>query len=189
MPTPSIIVVDDFLSNPDAIREKALTAQFFTDETLFKGRRSVERFLDIVDPTVIGNLIGAKVDDWARHGMNTRFQLCTGEDPIVFHSDAQAWAGALYLVPGAPPEAGTSFHRSWETGARACPTDPELLRRTYDGKLLDPTKWELIDRVGNVYNRLVLWRGNMIHSASCYFGTGAAEDSRLIMLLFFDAVA
>ena len=47
------------------------------------------------------------------------------------------------------------------------------------------TKWELVDRIGNIYNRLVLYRGDHFHISLDYFGQDM-NDGRLIQTLFFD---
>jgi hypothetical protein len=49
----------------------------------------------------------------------------------------------------------------------------------------DSTEFEVVDVVGNVYNRLVLFNARMIHSASTYFGNNM-ENGRLFQLFFFD---
>ena len=50
---------------------------------------------------------------------------------------------------------------------------------------LDPTEFETVDSVGNVYNRLVLFDSKCIHAATDYFGT-CKENGRLFQLFFFD---
>ena len=50
---------------------------------------------------------------------------------------------------------------------------------------LDSTEFDLVDVVGNVYNRLVLFDAQVIHAASTYFGT-TKENGRLFQLFFFD---
>mgnify|MGYP006891309455 FL=1 len=48
----------------------------------------------------------------------------------------------------------------------------------------DYTKWELVDTVGNVYNRLVLYRGDIFHASLDYFGHDN-ESGRLFQTFFF----
>jgi hypothetical protein len=50
---------------------------------------------------------------------------------------------------------------------------------------LDSTEFELVDVVGNVYNRLVLFDAKMIHAASNYFGNNL-NNGRLFQIFFFD---
>ena len=70
---------------------------------------------------------------------------------------------------------------------------PKKLDGTYNMELLDRinkdaqdmTKWELVDRIGNVYNRLVLYRGDHFHISMDYFGQDI-NDGRLFQTFFFD---
>ncbi len=181
---PHVVVVDDFLADPDAIRALALRQTFDPDERYYKGKRSRERFLHEFDHRVFARLLNGAIVDWERHAMSGRFQWCNPTDPLVYHADGQTHAATIYLTPNAPPESGLSLWRSKVTGARR-PSDEATNIRTFDGNLLDPTKWELVDKIGNVYNRLVLWDATMIHSASCYFGT-ELQNARLFWMFFFD---
>lgn len=178
-------VVDDFLPDPDAVRALALSKQYERSD-YHKGQRSTERFLDLIDPRMFEELFGLEIDTWDRHGMNARFQLCTPEDLVVFHADSQTHAATIYLTPNAPVEAGLSLYKSRLTGARRAPDTNEEVDRVFAGNFYDPSKWDLVDRIGNVYNRLVLWDGAMIHAASSYFGN-SAETGRLFLMFFFDA--
>jgi hypothetical protein len=47
------------------------------------------------------------------------------------------------------------------------------------------TKWELVDRIANRYNRLVLYRSNMYHTSLDYFGKNL-QDGRLFQLFFIN---
>jgi hypothetical protein len=50
---------------------------------------------------------------------------------------------------------------------------------------LDETDFEMVDRIGNVYNRLILFDAKCLHAGINYFGTNK-EDGRLFQLFFFD---
>ena len=52
-----------------------------------------------------------------------------------------------------------------------------------DGR--DYTKWELVDTIGNVYNRLVLYPGDLFHASLDYFGKDL-ETGRLFQTFFFN---
>ena len=49
----------------------------------------------------------------------------------------------------------------------------------------DSTNFELVDRVANVFNRLVIWDAKTIHAANKYFGD-EIHNSRFFQLFFFD---
>ena len=46
-------------------------------------------------------------------------------------------------------------------------------------------KWELVDRFGNIYNRMVLYRGDIFHVSMDYFGQDK-YDGRLFQVFFFN---
>ena len=181
---PEVVVVDNFLSNPDDVRALALQQQYAKMGSA--GQRSVESFRDAMDPAVFEDLLCRKLSSpWDHYPINGRFQFCTAEDPIVYHSDQQSHAGIIFLTPDAPVESGISLVKSKVTGARQ-PSDGKDPVVTYDGNLLDSTKWETVDKIGNIYNRLILWNGQLNHAPSCYFGN-ALENARLFWMFFFDA--
>jgi hypothetical protein len=185
-PAPAYVVVDDFLADPDAIRALALRQKFEPDVRYFKGKRSEQQFMHEFDHTVLGKLLHREIVDWPHHGMNGRFQICLpGEDPLVFHADGQTHAATIYLTPNAPPGTGLSLYRSRVTGLRRPSRDQAINSMMFDGNLLDPTKWEEVDRIGNVYNRLVVWDATLIHAASGYFGNNLS-NGRLFWMFFFD---
>jgi hypothetical protein len=62
---------------------------------------------------------------------------------------------------------------------------PENSSIVFKNGFLDSTEFEMVDTVGNVYNRIVLFDAKMIHAASCYFGTNL-QNGRLFQLFFFD---
>jgi hypothetical protein len=47
------------------------------------------------------------------------------------------------------------------------------------------TKWEMVDFIGNKYNRLVIYQGDLFHSSLDYFGTDI-NNGRLFQTFFFD---
>jgi len=183
--TPDIVVVDDFLPDPVMHRATALGQRYVASE-YHKGHRSEGQFLTVELKLAFEGLLCRKIVRWEEHGMNGRFQISLAGEQLVYHSDIQTHAAALYLTPDAPVSAGTAFWQSLATSARRQPLDLATAAKTYDGKLLDPTAWELVDRVGNVFNRLVLWDGKLIHSAACYFGDNL-DNGRLTQLFFFDS--
>ena len=53
--------------------------------------------------------------------------------------------------------------------------------------ILHPDNWELVDKVGSIYNRLAIWDAKMIHSASTYEGlvSEIVDKARMVQLFFF----
>lgn len=197
-PNKRLLVCDDFYEDPDEVRRFALAQEFRHNPTDHKGQRTVHRFCFPGVREKIEALLGERVTAWDGHGYNGVFQFCVGGDQIVYHSDVQKWAGVVFLTPDAPPQSGTTLYRSRRTKGRTVDESVEIMRRNrgfypkpadaeremYHGKLLDPTAWEAVDVVGNVYNRLVVWDARLVHAASCYFGD-SKDNGRLFQMFFF----
>lgn len=181
---PTIWVVENFYKDPYTVRDFALNQEFnFTD--YHRGRRTNDQFEIPGTKEAFERIMGMRIVNWADyHGMCGRFQFCTSEDALVYHADHQQWAAVVYLTPDAPYETGTSLLAHKKTGIRH--TDvPGCADVIFSKGFLDPTPWDHIDVVGNVFNRLVIWDGKCPHTASKYFGKDK-YDSRLFHIFFFD---
>ena len=97
--------------------------------------------------------------------------------------DTQEYAGIIFLTPDAPPQCGTSFYRSKHTKKQKVPAQDVSI--AFRNGYLDSTEFDVVDVVGNVFNRLVLFDSQMVHAASTYFGTDKF-NGRLFQLFFFD---
>jgi len=177
---PSILVVDDFYTDPNSVEQIARSLKFHTDERYYKGRRSQSMLFPFVKEE-FERLLGAEISDWTQQPANGVFQITTGTDPLVYHSDSQNYAAAVYLTPDAE-DYGTSFWMHKDLKVRRPPSDPEIHAQVYNPfNILNPDNWHLVDKVGGVYNRLVIWDAKLIHSASMY-----GEKDRLVQLYFFN---
>lgn len=199
--TPHMVLVDNFYKNPDDVREFALEQEYVENLAHYKGKRTVERYLWPFLKEEFERIIGRPIIDWLNQPCNGCFQITGFNDPLVWHSDVQSYAAAIYLTPDAPVSAGTSFWRDKQHGSRRPPNHPLEFDRFEDDSarakaageiysdynILHPDNWELVDKVGAVYNRLAIWDAQMIHSASSYEGmeSGVAEKARLVQLFFF----
>lgn len=181
----AIIVVDDFLEDPDAVRRLALNQTFIKMHCA--GLRTHEQFLHIAPyRETFERLLGRQLTNWDDNAANGRFQICFASDAIPYHSDSQSYAGVLFLTPQAPIDAGISFFRGRLSGLRGRSNDAQLMRLTFgDGAEFDRSRWEEMDRVGNLYNRLVLFDAHLAHGASAYFGT-CLKSGRLFQNFFFN---
>lgn len=181
-----IWVVDDFYQDPYAVREFALTREYFEGGfgKGFIGNRSKEKFLFPSLKPAFEKIIGEKITFWEDHDMNGRFQYCVSGDPLVYHADAQNWAAIIYLTPDAPPECGTSTFLHKKSGVRHG-YDPNIGAAFNQHTFLDRTPYQEVDVMGNVFNRLVIFDGRLIHSAREYFGWDI-NSCRLWQMFFFD---
>jgi hypothetical protein len=111
-------------------------------------------------------------------GYTGAFQYATALDRTWIHSDhTSMWAGVCYLTPDAPLTAGTALYRHKESG------EWRSYENVHEG--YDITKWDKVDTIGNKYNRLILYRGDLFHASLDYFGD-SLYNGRLFQTFFFD---
>ena len=119
-------------------------------------------------------------DNWngAGHLMNKHWK--TGSGSIHHHFkmgdvEPRGWSGVVYLSPDAPASSGTSI---WmDKTSRSCIA-------SYGTKFeTDISKFALALFVENHFNRLVLFRENVLHRAEHGFREG--HESRLTQTFFF----
>ena len=193
---PELIVIDNFYKDPDSIRKRALDLEFLSEENhgavghrCEKGKLLSDEAKDYFEK-ILGKKIksGNNIGEWS-YSTNGCFQWCNKETRIVYHSDSQEYAGIVFLTPDAPVKCGTSIFRHKKYKIK----DNSIWSKSdwSDGNImndphLDGNLWEEVDRVGNIYNRLLLFKSHNVHAVSEYFGK-TIEDSRLFQLFFFDA--
>jgi hypothetical protein len=174
---PALIVVDDFYNDPDQVRATALHHQYHSDERYFKGERSTQPALWPWVREEFSRLIGAPIVNWMDESANGVFQKTTSTDPLVYHSDSQDYAAAVYLSP--KHDAGTCFWR-YKDETRRFTSEMTVDPSEYT----DGTNFHLLDKVAGLYNRLVIWDGTLIHSAESY--EEFTDEPRLVHLYFFN---
>jgi len=181
---PSFVVVDDFYEDPNAIRNFALEQQFSYHPDYHKGKRTDKEFRFHGLKEAFERVLQCKIANWENYPVNGCFQICVCGDPLVYHVDLQQYAGIIFLTPDSPPESGTTFYRSKFTKQIKLHSESDYGVVFKNGHL-DPSDFDVVDVVGNLYNRLVLFDAQMIHAASSYFGQ-QLDNGRLFQLFFFD---
>ena len=186
----SYLVIDNFYNNPDSTRNFILTQDFkvrgnypgkrtisFADETT---RDCIEKYISSFAGKITRFPIGNSDTNY-----NGSFQYTTSRDRSWFHVDSwNSWAAVLYLTPNAPLNSGTGLYR-YKDGTRFDTEHPlRDNKKDMDTASQDVTKWELVDKVGNIFNRLIIFNAHHFHSSMDYFGT-TKEDGRLFQVFFF----
>lgn len=188
-----LIVIDNFYRSPNALRDFALNVTNMIPEGQhsiggYKGLRSPDCYrYDFIKEKIQSALHEPICDrSWSTHAYNGCFQVTSAENPQVYHGDENNWAGVLYLTPDAPIQSGTRTHRSKVNGVRdTLNLSASETTETFPTGFLDSTKFDTVDSLGNIFNRLVLFRSTYIHSAGPYFGRNM-WDGRLVQLFFFN---
>ena len=197
----SLIVIDDFLAQADALslRQAALGLTYPDLQGAFPGRNSLERIQIPGLAQVISQRVGEPlrpVEPLQSHG---KFRISksgdVGEGRV--HIDGPVyWSGILYLSLPEHCQGGTEFFRHLPTGTDHAPRNAAELQAmglsSYDAvqsELIardsnDASKWEMTMRVPMRFNRLVLLRPWLWHSAGEVFGD-RMDNARLVYLMFF----
>ncbi len=175
------MIIDDFYVDPDNVRNFALSQEFSITGN-FPGVRTKPYLPDDLKSAISYWMrpFGGVTEWFESSGYTGSFQITTANDRTWIHADHyNMWAGVCYLTPDAPFTSGTGLFRHRETG--------QCHRSDRDHESYDVTKWDMIDRVGNKYNRLVIYRGDLFHAALDYFGSDR-NDGRLFQTFFFNTV-
>jgi hypothetical protein len=184
------LIIDDFYSNPDEVREFALQQEFKVRGN-YPGMRTEPFANEDIKQTIesIIHPFAGKITKWHTEYTGC-FQYTTAYDRSWIHSDSwNDWAGVLYLTPNAPASAGTGIFRHKKTGLVSWDLKNKTEEETRNCEAIheaqDYTKWEVLDNFGNVFNRLVMYRGDNFHQSMDYFGKDI-NDGRLFQVFFFN---
>ena len=183
-PSCNLMVIDNFYNNANEVRDYILT-QDFNITGNYPGKRTKSYATNALKDTIEKYIepFGGKIIDFPMlvDSYNGAFQYTTSRERSWIHVDScNNWGGVLYLTPDPPPNSGTGFYKFKEGSMFQ---EPEKKSDT-DKYSQDITKWELIDQVGNVFNRLVLFNSKRFHISMDYFGV-EKHDSRLFQVFFF----
>lgn len=198
----SLIIVDDFFNDPQAVRDRALSCDYPEAEgpLTFPGRNSSTTFLPTGLDHVMSTLAAEALVGCPRpeisHG---KFRITREGDPsrYLVHVDPSylSWVGVIYLSLPEHCRGGTAFYRHRALNSDRTPSQAVLQAQGFSSiaALLqqdaqEPDRWEHIMTVPMRFNRLLFYRPWMWHSAADAFGQ-SKTDARLVYLLFFEAAS
>lgn len=126
---------------------------------------------------------------------HNHIQICGGAEGVARpHVDSARicdYAAVLYLHPSPPTtHCGTSFYRLHLPGeppdGNYCPKEFESLSQVPGlSREMDPTMFDEIMEIPYVFNRLVAYKSDLIHSATGYFGWDHTLASKRMAVVFF----
>ena len=202
----SALILDNFLQFPKLVREWAINQEYYTSKqftemyekyTDWPGKRTkhvVELDKDYADNTLTSVANIARSFFGLRDiSIRSYFQLTTVEDGDSWvHQDNNVkLAGILYLNPDASVNSGTTLYKctnkeKWESfmnsqeGYSTLKTINRLENRDLYAELFTP-----LDIIGNVFNRLVMYPGDVYHKSNDYFGHDN-QTGRLTQVFFIN---
>jgi predicted O-methyltransferase YrrM len=194
-PSGGLIIIDNFYNNPHETRNYILKEEF-TVRGNYPGQRTIsyanQHLKDIIQEYIApfaGKIIEFPMPDetnmYNNSIYNGAFQYTTSRDHSWVHIDGfNNWAGVLYMTPNAPLSSGTAFYKFHD--GTTCEKDMVILDNKVDtdNYSQDMTKWQVVDRVGNIFNRLILFNSKKFHMSMDYFGD-SKENGRLFQVFFF----
>lgn len=197
----TMIVIDGFYSEPDAVRRLALADEYDSGEQYnYPGYQSTRAYAAEALVKAFENLVGGPISvDPGTYAFGS-FRVSTektGATPKIHHDGSTDWSGIVYLTPGAPIRSGTGIYRHKATGLEHPPTAEQAKEAGYDDvrsyelatTIADAAafdRWDEVMYAEAKYNRLVLFRGSeFYHSPLHGYGSGVA-DGRLTQTFFFD---
>jgi hypothetical protein len=184
-----LMAVDRFYSDPSAVRRRALSMDYSHPESVVGWRTRCYQPRGIKER--IERTFSVRITYWdqdldAIEGCNGVFFQSYdrgghAETVGIHYDEPLSWVMFLiYLTPDAPYDAGTSLWQHRKTGLVSRPTPRDAERLGIPREELDdilqrdsktPSRWIEIDRVGNVFNRAVMFPGGFYHSATRHFGS------------------
>ncbi len=198
-----IIVIDDFYKEPDAIRKLALNSSYLNSKSNdgYNGYKSIvsTKTKDSL-MNKIAKVLGLGITyQVSRQGdFKSLHQIQFKNKTTFVHFDLCDWSGVLCLSDPKKIRGYTSFWRhnllrvdgfdDINVVAKICAKKKCHVQDLFD--LIDKdsakmSRWTELSRIHHVYNRLILFRGNMFHASSEGFGN-SLENSKLTQTFFFN---
>lgn len=197
----NLIVIDDFYSDPDRIRALALSTKFRA-----AGNQLGYNGLVANAPATLKRMAIRKISNALSSSLmydkrnQGDFKLLTASHQrhkrTFVHVDHCRWSAVISLSPS--PRGGTTFwrHRKWnicgfhdvdaieKLAAQRALTVSDLFKglNRDTGKL---SAWSQIGEIGHVYNRMILFNGNIFHASSPGFGN-SIENGKLSQTFFLE---
>jgi hypothetical protein len=199
MPLPSLLIIDDFLTDPHAARRVALGLDYdpAAKDGNYPGTLSTRPLAIAGLDAEVTRLIGMPVraQPGTSHG-HCRLTLAGDKGLSGVHIDPCHFSGILYLSLPEHCRGGTDFFQHKRTGLDRVPMEAgamlaagyadinQLIDEVVNADTLKPARWERLFTVPMRFNRLILFSPWLFHNSARGFGKGP-EDGRLVQLMFF----
>jgi hypothetical protein len=108
-----------------------------------------------------------------------RYTLATAQKKVFCHVDGCSYAGIIYLTKPENCAGGTTIYRHKPTGDEIYSKQNRHLYNFHDS-----SQWEVISEVDMVYNRLVMYSGQLFHAITPVFFGDNIDNARLTQNVF-----
>jgi hypothetical protein len=179
----TLVIKDDFYPDPDAVRALALGKTYaeppagtpqlavtaICNES--ESKAMYERLAHFLPQVEANPVVGVNI--------LFRYTLANAKKKIFCHVDGCSGAGIVYLSKPEHCAGGTTIYRHKPTGDEIF---NKQNRQLYDFR--DPGQWEVIKEVEMVYNRLVIYPGQLFHAITPVFFGDRIDNARLTQNIF-----
>ncbi len=179
----TVVIKDDFYKNPDDIRNLALKKSY-REPPAGTSQLAVTAICNELESKAMFNrlqpfLPEEKDNRIIRANVLFRYTLAEINKKVFCHVDGCSYAGILYLTKPEHCAGGTTIYRHKPTGDEIYRKEN---RKLYDFQ--DPSQWEIIKEMEMVYNRLVMYPGQLFHAITPVFFGDDITNSRLTQNVF-----
>jgi hypothetical protein len=190
-------IIDNFYETPSLVRNFALQQNFYKRAGHYPGLRTdkINEIDENFFTSFCNKLCGLYFTDReiVEYDVDTLFQFAGSRYGHGFvHQDKEYdIAGVVYLTPDAPIDCGTSIYVPIVENLKnsGCLTDPFYSDEEYNENEYNEKKmkyngqFKKIQKIDNVYNRLVCYDVRQWHAQDGFFGD-TKENSRMIQVFF-----
>lgn len=180
-PRQELIVIENFYPDPESVRNNAINMVFDVKGN-YPGQRT-KPFFHLGIKEKFESIIGRPIVYWPTDNYNGSFQWVTENDKSWIHRDQTLWSAIIFLTPNPPKDGGTIIYVHKPTNKSYAGTDE--IEKQMGNSTYTPEDWEILDRIGNNFNRCILFRGKRCHMSDRYFGTDLT-NARLFQTFFFN---
>lgn len=196
------LVINNFLPYPNVVRSWALSKEFVDAKEFSKRIGAYTSWPGIRSDHVMeldgqfANVVLGQIAEISKKffinnpnaNVNIRsfFQICRESDGDSWiHQDNDVdVAGILYLSPDAPISSGTTLYKCNDINTWSSLDIEQMMKiNRIERRELYDNLFTPVDVIGNVYNRLVMYKGDIFHKSNDYFGS-SKEDARLTQVFF-----
>lgn len=196
----SLVVIDEFYDDPDAVRNKALRLQF--SRKLGATYPGTEAVSAPEEWTSVRSRLRGEIDEPCDAPcpkdppfQQGKFRLALKQDESLridkVHIDRQRWSGVIYLTPDRYCEEGLVLYRHRPTGSLLWDEkwfrenyshlyllDRDSFKREVQAFFRDDEQFEQIGIIPMLYNRAIVFMAQVFHGTGKCFGD-SPENGRL----------
>lgn len=171
------IVIDNFYKNPDKVANFAVSRQFdYTNQT--------QSFATEYHKKVFEKILSKNITHWPEDEdtSNGVFRKCDRGNSKIELEDTE-WMAIVFLSRNVASNGGLITYKHRETGLHQAKSKRD--KNAMTSELDNKKAWEVVDKIGNKFNRCVVLKANQFHDCNKILDKNS--ESQIIQTFFFDA--